>query len=143
MYDEEVSASVDTTQRVARAQARWTLVFVLGNLKDKKATAVLERIVATPLPDPAVEDGEVFAGEYRIRLRAIDGLRDVGAVDTLEQIHAQGRLLSGAAGVALFELGRAPKGVAPVDLRHLMSQADPTDVNPKQNPQPTMQIPQR
>jgi hypothetical protein len=140
MYDSEDVAAVDASDQIARGRARWTLVMTLGDLTDPEAGKALERIAETPLPNPAESDA-VFASEYRIRLRAIDGLRKAGAMAVLERIHRRGGLLSGAAGTALTDLGRAPKGFQQVEPTARTAFVDPRDFNPKPEPRPEAKLP--
>jgi hypothetical protein len=141
MYDSETASAVDEADHVARGRARWSLVLVLGELRNSRAAAALERIAESPLPDPGAVSEAVFASEYRIRLRAIDGLGKVGAIAVLERIYQRGGGFTGAAARALLELGQPPAGVKLSYDRSLIPIGETPDFNPKPEPKPTMDLP--
>jgi hypothetical protein len=142
LYDELTRADLASEPDMALlGYARWKAVNLLGSLGDPAAVEPLTRIARTPLPDPLRVSELRFAAEYRIRLRAIAGLETLRAVDRLESFLGEAGLLRGAVAASLYELGRAPEGVAEVDKTRELTITPPRYRRPQKLPEGAERIP--
>ena len=110
---------------------RWKVVYLMGRLGNSKTTQQLSKIALSSLPDPEVVGEVSFAAEYRIRLRAIDGLERLKAREPLRRLYKQGGELSQAAAVSLFELGERVEGIKKIDGKRAFGLGDPKNYNIK------------
>jgi hypothetical protein len=122
-------------------EARWRTLYVLGELRDERASDFLFEIAAAPMPGAKGIRRQSYQTAYRLRARAIAGLEKLRQIDRLRRIYEGGGLMAGLAAATLFELGEPPKGIAKIDATKVLGLGDPTDYNPrkgeisKQSPQ--------
>jgi len=116
---------------VTPGEMRWRAVYLLGSLGMREAVKTLYLIAQAPLPRPG-GDEDVFGDEVRIRLRAVAGLENLGAVDELRDLYNGGGVLRNSTAASLFVLGVNVGGVYRTDARTALAEekVDPTDYNP-------------
>ncbi|MGK3967590.1 hypothetical protein WMF38_25885 [Sorangium sp. So ce118] len=126
-----VSVPPDRTESARPGEMRWRAAHLLGLLGFREAIDPLNAIATIPLPDPS-KDEHLFADEYRVRLRAIDGLERLHAAAELRAIHAAGGLLRNPAAASLYALGIDVGGIRLIDARRALAEdvADIKDHNP-------------
>lgn len=122
------------SQPHAFGEARWRSVYLLGELRQEEARKPLAGIAHAALPEPGRVTDAAYATEFRLRARAIAGLRNLRSVDDLERLHAAGGPLRGVAAVALYELGKPPRGVKEIDAKRAFGDAGPDDFKPSGRP---------
>jgi hypothetical protein len=114
-------------------EMRWRAVYLLGTLGMRDAVTSLAAIAEAPLPRPELDE-DAFGDEVRIRLRAIAGLENLGAVDELRDLYSRGGVLRNSTAASLFVLGVNVGRVYRTDARTALAEekVDPTDYNPNQ-----------
>lgn len=112
-------------------EARWRTVQLLGDLKGDESSAFLFDIASADMPDARKVGDLRYKIEYRLRARAVAGLEKHKAVEELERIYKQSRMMRGLAAASLYELGRAPDGIVAIDAIKNMGFGDPKDYNKK------------
>lgn len=118
------------SQPHAFSEARWRSVYLLGELRLEDARKPLAEIARTSLPEAGRVADSVYATEFRLRVRAIAGLRNLQSSDELERIYSAGGPLRGVAAVALYELGKPPRGVKEIDARRTFGDVSSIDFRP-------------
>ncbi len=103
------------------ADMRWRALHLLGNSNSKEAIPFLYDVAKRPMPEPKASESE-YADEYRMALRAIDGLSKLKAIDELKDLHEIGGVLSNPTAVALYENGVNVGGVKFIDANKALAQ---------------------
>ncbi len=121
----------DPRQSAELNSMRWRVVNLMGYLGRPESVLTLYDIARWSLPDPRADEN-LYAREYRIRLRAVVGLEKLKAIDQLKQLYELGGPLRNAVTASLFELGAELPGTRRVDARAALEQdeADQADYNP-------------
>jgi hypothetical protein len=109
-------------------EMRWRAVHLLGSLGMADAVPSLYEMARAPLPDPRRSE-QLYADEYRVRLRAIAGLENLKGVDELKELHALGGVLRSPTAASLYVLGVNVGGVSRVEAKTALAEdtADATD----------------
>ncbi len=97
-------------------EMRWRATYLLGALGIADARRALYEIARAELQGKPRGDVDV-ADEARIKVRAVDGLMQLKAIDELKALHELGGSLSNTTAAALFELGVNVGGVRLVETR--------------------------
>lgn len=131
VYNAHTRPGAQVSHGVRAGEMRWRAVYLLGVLGIPDAVPILYDIARQPLPDPRAGE-QVYADEYRIRLRAIAGLEQAKAVEPLQRLHEPRGPLTNATTAALFVAGvRMPGARLTPALRALgEDRADPADHHP-------------
>jgi hypothetical protein len=118
---------------VTPGEMRWRAVYLLGSLGMRDAVRNLYSIAQAPLPRPELDE-DAFGDEVRIRLRAVAGLENLGAVDELRRLYDGGGVLRNSTAASLFVLGVNVGGVYRTDARTALAEekVDSKDYNPNQ-----------
>lgn len=126
-----VSVPPDKAESARPGEMRWRAAHLLGLLGSRDGIKPLNEIATTKLPDPEVDE-QLFADEYRVRLRAIAGLEALGAAEQLKAIYSAGDLLRNPAAASLYALGIDVGGIQLIDARKALAEdvADAKDYNP-------------
>lgn len=132
----------EPTGGASPAEMRWRAVYLLGSLGMRDAVAQLSTIASTPLPRPELGE-DAFGDEVRIRLRAIAGLEDLGAVNELRDLYTSGGVLRNATAASLFVLGVNVGGVSRIDARTALAEEkmDPRIYNPNEGRPAQLDLP--
>ncbi|MDH5393597.1 MAG: hypothetical protein OEY11_10455 [Gammaproteobacteria bacterium] len=124
-----LSRQAEKDQQDFYGESRWRAVYLLAELRNKRANKLLFEIASSDMPPPSEVSEPSFKAEFRIRARAITGLEKLKDVESLETLYRKKNLLSGVAAASLFELGSAPKGVTKLNEVQVMGLGDATDFN--------------
>jgi len=122
--------TADPTTGTRPGEMRWRAIHLLGSLGQTEAVPALFDVARTPLPDPRRSE-QMFADEYRIRLRAVAGLERLKAVDELKELYEIGGVLRNPTAASLYALGTNVGQVRRVDVKTALAEdtADSKDYN--------------
>jgi hypothetical protein len=114
-------------------EARWRVLYLLGDLRNPDTASTLFEIASAPLPNPRESTEIQFKVEYRLRARAIAGLEKLKDAASLKRLYEQRSTASGLAAASLFELDATPEGIMKIDGYKAIGYGDPRDFNPRRS----------